>query len=127
MFQFDQLLIVLLGGGIGSVTRYIVTLLISSRFGSIFPFGTLCVNLIGCFIMGFFMIFTSERVHLAAGIRLLITVGFLGGLTTFSSFSYETIQLLREGNTISAFLNISANLILGLLAVWMGIFTAKFI
>ena len=123
----DQIFIVLLSGGCGAVARYILTTWIGSKIGAYFPFGTLFVNVIGCFIMGFFMMLTTERFVVSTNIRLLVTVGFLGGLTTFSSFGYETMQFLREGNLVNAFMNMGANLFIGLLALWLGIIVAKLV
>jgi len=123
----DQIFIVLLSGGCGAVARYMLTTWIGSKIGVYFPFGTLFVNVIGCFIMGFFMMLTTERFVVSTNIRLLVTVGFLGGLTTFSSFGYETMQFLREGNLVNAFMNMGANLFIGLLALWLGIIVAKLV
>jgi CrcB protein len=77
--------------------------------------------------MGFFMMLTTDRFTVSTNLRLLVTVGFLGGLTTFSSFGYETMQFLREGDLVNAFMNMGANLFIGLLALWLGILTAKII
>jgi len=104
-----------------------LTTLIADKYGAHFPFGTLFVNVVGCFIIGFFMIWTTERTIVSPNLRILVTVGFLGGLTTFSSFGFETIQLLRAGNVVNAFLNMAANLGTGFLAVWLGIIAAKWI
>jgi fluoride exporter len=117
----------LLGGGFGALTRYVFTTLISGEFGVDFPYGTLFVNVVGCFIMGFFMMLTTGRFTVSPNIRLLVTVGFLGGLTTFSSFGFETMQFLREGNLLSAFINMGTNLFVGLLAIWLGIIMARFV
>ncbi len=125
MFEAKQILIVLAGGGCGAVARYMVSTILASRFGTQFPYGTLVVNVVGCFIMGFFMILTTERFLVSPYWRLLVTVGFLGGLTTFSSFGFETMQLLRDGNMTHAFMNIGANVFLGFLSVWLGILAAK--
>jgi CrcB protein len=127
LFGWKQFLLVLAGGGIGSLARYVLTTLIADKYGAHFPFGTLFVNVVGCFIIGFFMIWTTERTIVSPNLRILVTVGFLGGLTTFSSFGFETIQLLRAGNVVNAFLNMAANLGTGFLAVWLGIIAAKWI
>ena len=111
----------------GALARFICTTLINGKWGAAFPFGTLFVNVVGCFIMGFFMMLTTERLLVSPNIRLLVTVGFLGGLTTFSSFGFETMQLLRDGNLYSAFFNIGANLFVGLLALWGGLIAGKIV
>ena len=121
MFSIQQLSIVLIGGGLGSVCRYIATTLIGSIGGTVFPFGTLFVNFTGSFLMGFLMFFfLDEHFTLPETLRLFLAVGFLGGFTTFSSFSMESILLLRGDSFFYAFANLAGNMLLGLLAVWLG-------
>ena len=96
MFSIQHLGLVLIGGGIGSICRYVATTLIGSIGGTVFPFGTLFVNLLGSFLMGFLMFFfLDEHFTLPETLRLFLAVGFLGGFTTFSSFSMESLLLLR--------------------------------
>ena len=122
MFSIQHLGLVLIGGGIGSICRYVATTLIGSIGGIVFPFGTLFVNLLGSFLMGFLMFFfLDEHFTLPETLRLFLAVGFLGGFTTFSSFSMESILLLRGDSFFYAFANMAGNLLLGLLAVWLGI------
>lgn len=122
MFSIQHLGLVLIGGGIGSICRYVATTLIGSIGGTVFPFGTLFVNLLGSFLMGFLMFFfLDEHFTLPETLRLFLAVGFLGGFTTFSSFSMESILLLRGDSFFYAFANMAGNLLLGLLAVWLGI------
>ena len=116
---------VAVGGGVGSVARYLASLWAAERFGADFPYGTLLVNVVGCYIIGLFMILATEKYLLPTHWRLLIASGFLGGLTTFSSFSYETLKLVQEGAWPSATVNLAANLITGLLATWLGVVTAR--
>ncbi|WP_371366624.1 Putative fluoride ion transporter CrcB [Sporomusa rhizae] len=123
----ESVLIVAVGGGIGSVARYLVSSWAAGRFGSDFPYGTLFVNVAGCFIIGFFMALVTEKVVTKPEWRLFITTGFLGGLTTFSSFSYETIKLLQEADTAFAAYNILGNCIIGFFATWVGISFAKYL
>ena len=110
-----------LGGGIGSVTRYAVSLWAAARLGTSFPYGTLIANVAGCFVIGLFMTIVTERFIANPYWRLLITTGFLGGFTTFSSYSYETFKLLEDTGADAAFYNLAANLVVGLLATWLGI------
>ena len=122
-----KILAVALGGSIGATSRYLVSNWAAERFGASFPYGTLIVNVVGCFIIGAFMTLTTERLIVSQYWRLLITVGFVGGLTTFSSFSYETFRLVEDANMIQAFYNIGLNVVLGFLATWIGIGAARLI
>ena len=128
----ENILRVFTGGGIGAVCRYLTTTHIGARFGTVFPWGTLAVNTIGSFLMGLIMgvlLLLTERaeISLAEPARLLLTVGFLGGFTTFSSFSLETLTLMRGGSTFYVFANIAANILLGLLTAWLGLMAARLI
>jgi fluoride exporter len=123
--SLTNLLCVAIGGGIGSVTRYLTSVWAAEKFGADFPYGTLAVNVAGCFIIGLFMVFATEKYLVSPHWRLLVTSGFLGGLTTFSSFSYETLILFQDGSWQSAATNLMLNLITGLLATWVGIMTAN--
>lgn len=120
-----DLAIIAFGGGMGAVTRYLVTIWAAERFGSAFPYGTLLVNVAGSFIIGLFMTLFLERLELDPQWRLFIAVGFLGGLTTFSSFSYETLRLVQEGAMSQAFANAGSNVILCLASTWAGFFCAR--
>lgn len=119
-----SILLVFLGGGLGAVCRYLVTTQVGARFGTVFPFGTLTVNTVGSFLMGLIMgvLLLAEQHQFAAGPwKLLLTVGFLGGFTTFSSFSMETMTLVRGGSLFYAAANVLANLVLGFAAVMAGL------
>ena len=121
MISIKHIGLVLIGGGIGSICRYVATTLIGSIGGTVFPFGTLFVNLLGSFRMGFLMFFfLDEHFTLPETLRLFLAVGFLGGFTTFSSFSMESLLLLRGDSFFYAFANLAGNMLLGLLAVWLG-------
>ena len=111
----DKIWLVALGGAVGSCMRYGVSLLSAGRLGTGFPYGTLLANVIECFIIGAFMAAATERVITNPNLRFLVVVGFCGGLTTFSSFSYETIKLLEEAGLQYALLNILTNMVLGFL------------
>lgn len=116
-----NILFVAVGGAVGSVLRYLLGTWIQSVSKSIdFPFGTLTVNLIGCFVIGFLSQLAEARGAFTSESRALVFVGILGGFTTFSSFGNDTINLLRDGETFNALANVGANVILGLLLVWLG-------
>lgn len=112
---------VALGGALGSVSRYLLGTWTQSLSKSIdFPYGTLTVNLIGCFVIGFLSQLAEARGVFTPESRAFVFVGILGGFTTFSSFGNDTINLLRDGETVNALANIGANVIFGLALVWLG-------
>lgn len=116
-----KIIAVAVGGSIGATTRYLASTWAAEAFGTDFPYGTLLVNIVGCFIIGAFMTASTERFIINPYWRLIVTVGFVGGLTTFSSFSYETFKLLEDGNMLLVVYNILGNFMLGFLATWLGI------
>ena len=120
-----KLLAVAVGGAVGSTVRYLVSGWAANRFGADFPYGTLIVNVAGCFVIGLFMTLATERLLISPYWRLIVAVGFLGGLTTFSSFSYETLRLVHSADLLAAFANIASNLVLSLVATWLGVVVAR--
>jgi fluoride exporter len=116
-----SVIFVALGGALGSVLRYLLGTWTQAVSKSIdFPYGTLAVNLIGCFLIGFLAQLAEARGVFTSESRAFVFVGILGGFTTFSSFGNETVNLLREGETWNALANVGANVILGLMLVWVG-------
>ena len=113
-------LLVALGGALGSTSRYLVNLSAIMFLSSTFPFGTLLVNVSGSFLISFLHIIFINRLIDTSWWQPLLILGFLGGFTTFSSFSLETLTLFNQGSTGKAILNISANVILSLLGVCLG-------
>ena len=121
MVDLYRLLLVGAGGFLGSVLRHIVSGTVQQASGSVqFPYGTLAVNVIGCFIIGALSALAENRGVFTTEARLFVFVGILGGFTTFSTFSNETMNFLREGDNLRAVVNVAAQLILGLGAVWLG-------
>lgn len=113
--------IVGIGGFIGSALRYLVGGWAQNFSRSLdFPYGTLTVNLIGCFVIGFLGQLAEARGIFASETRLLVVIGLLGGFTTFSSFGNDTLNLARSGQTLNALTNVAVNVVFGLLLVWMG-------
>ena len=126
MFTMQGIVLVFAGGGLGAVARFVLTTMIGGRFATVFPFGTLFVNLVGSFLMGFVMMLAlHEHFVLPESVRLLFVVGFLGGFTTFSSFSMETMLLFAGTDIFYALSNIAANMGAGLFAVWLGMCLAR--
>lgn len=115
------------GGFVGAALRYWLGGLVHRHLGASFPYGTLLVNVTGCFAIGFLGVLAEERLALSTGARVFWMIGVLGGYTTFSSFGYETMALLREGSSAFALMNVGAQVALGLLAVWCGAAVAKVI
>jgi CrcB protein len=106
---------------VGSVLRYLASGYVQQSTKSIdFPYGTLAVNVIGCFVIGFLAQLAEARGAFTSESRLFVFVGILGGFTTFSSFGNETFNLARDSQMINALANVGANVILGLFAVWLG-------
>jgi CrcB protein len=118
-------LVVVIGGGAGALARYVAASAIMTRFGGKFPLGTLVINVTGSFLIGFLMTMLTERFNLDPIWRLLLVVGFLGGYTTFSSFEWETYTAVREGALWSGMLNVVSSVMLGYVAVWLGVFLAR--
>ena len=116
-----NILLVGFGGFIGSVMRYLASGYVQQATKSVgFPYGTLAVNVIGCFIIGFLAQLAESRGVFTSESRLFVFTGILGGFTTFSSFGNETINLVRDSQMMNAFANVGANLVIGLFAVWLG-------
>ena len=113
-------LLILFGGGVGSLARYVAGLAIMTRFGGRFPLGTLVVNVTGSFLIGLLMTLLTERFHPHPNWRLLLVVGFLGGYTTFSSFEWETYSTIRDGGFWMGLANVAGSILFGYAAVWLG-------
>ena len=116
-----KLLPVFIGGGLGAVCRFLVTTALAGKLGN-FPIGTLTANFLGSLLMGLILGILASRVHFCAEqIRLFVAVGFLGGFTTFSSFSAETLTLIQNGQIFSATLNVVVSVVAGLGACAVGL------
>lgn len=116
-----NILFVGLGGALGSIARYLVSTWVQTATKSInFPFGTLTVNLVGCFVIGFLAQLAEARGVFTSESRAFVFIGILGGFTTFSSFGNETLNLARGGEIWNALANIGLNVVIGLFAVWLG-------
>jgi len=114
-------------GALGCLSRYFLSGWVYALLGRNFPYGTFVVNITGAFIIGFLMEFGLRSVLLPPTLRVGLTVGFLGGLTTFSTFSYETFRLLEEGNFVTASANVLLSVLVCLLFTWVGITAARYL
>ena len=121
MITLDKWLLVMLGGSLGAASRYGVSLLSARLLGTQFPYGTLVVNLAGCFLIGLLFALADRSRLLTPDVRLLLITGYLGALTTFSTFSLETVNAGRAGLTLQALTNILINNLGGLSLTWLGL------
>ena len=120
-----QLFYIGIFGGLGCISRFLVSGWTYQVFGRNLPFGTLMVNVVGSFLLGLLMTFGLRSTVLPPEIRIGLTVGFMGGFTTFSTFSYETLRLLEDGSFWQAGANIVLNVVVCLLFAMLGVFLAK--
>jgi fluoride exporter len=120
-----QLVLIAIFGAVGTLARYFLQGIVQVRAGSAFPYGTLLINLTGCFFLGLIGQFSMNRMVLPAEWRLAITVGFFGGYTTFSSFGWETAKMLEEGEWLRASAYVGASVMAGLLLSVAGIHLAN--
>ncbi|HXX59321.1 MAG TPA: fluoride efflux transporter CrcB [Dehalococcoidales bacterium] len=119
-----QILFLAVAGALGTLSRYGLGGL-AQKISVNFPYGTLIINLLGCLIIGFIMQVALNTDLIPSNLRVVITIGFLGAFTTFSTFSYETIKFMEDGAFVAAILNITSNVGLGLLATFFGILLGR--
>jgi CrcB protein len=119
------LLLIGLFGGAGCISRYLISSGLNAWLGKAFPYGTFSVNIIGSFIIGIIFEVALRGSVISPTLRIALTTGFLGGLTTFSSFSFETVELLLNGKYFVALLNIVGSLVVCFLATYLGISLVK--
>ncbi|MCC7371609.1 MAG: fluoride efflux transporter CrcB [Chloroflexi bacterium] len=125
MRAFLPFLVISVGGILGANTRYLVTLYVAERFGTAFPYGTLIINVTGSLVIGFFLTLATERLNLDPLWRLFFATGFLGAYTTFSSYTYEAAQLIRDGAFGLALLYLFGSVLAGMIGVFLGIVAAE--
>ncbi|HZQ18980.1 MAG TPA: fluoride efflux transporter CrcB [Terriglobales bacterium] len=125
MRTISDLLVISIGAIFGANARWVISRFAAKILGPVFPYGTLFINVAGSFIVGFFMIWSTQRVLLDPRWRLLIVVGFCGAFTTFSSFAYETMVYFEQGQWILLFTNFLSNNLLCLAAALAGMALAR--
>lgn len=119
-----QVLFLVLGGSLGTLARYFVSQSVQSKWGTLFPWGTLMVNITGSFLIGFVFILLEES-FIHRDLRAFISIGFLGAYTTFSTFSLETLNLFREGDVVAGAGNMLMTNVLGIVFTILGLFVGK--
>lgn len=121
----QMIIAIALFGMAGCLSRYFLSGWVYNLFGRNFPTGTLAVNMVGAFLIGLIMEFSLRTTLISPVIRSGLTIGFLGGLTTFSTFSYETFRLLEEGELLIAAANVFVSVMVCLVFTWLGIIAAR--
>ena len=113
------------GGGIGSIFRYLTSVIVSKYFHAAFPLATFIANILGCLIIGLLLGFFERHQLANPDLKYLFVTGFCGGFTTFSTFAAENYNLFQSENSLTAFAYIAASVLVGLLAVWAGVALTK--
>ncbi|ABQ25462.1 fluoride efflux transporter CrcB [Geotalea uraniireducens] len=121
----ETVLYIAVFGALGCLSRYYLSGWVYELFGRAFPYGTFAVNIVGAFCIGLIMEFSLRSALVSPQLRIGLTIGFLGGLTTFSTFSYETFRLLEDGELLIASANVLFSVMTCLVFTWLGIIVAK--
>jgi CrcB protein len=121
----SRFLLIALGGALGALARYGLSFWIQQRATGSFPYGTFIVNITGCLIMGLVMTRLNEGGEVSVNWRYLVPIGFIGGYTTFSAFEFEAFRLLEQGLPLVGFAYLAGSVIVGYLALWLGVVSAR--
>lgn len=123
--MIKQILLVGLGGGLGSIFRFLTSLLTAKYYSNAFPLATFAANILGCFLIGLLIGILGQNIQTNQSLKLLLITGFCGGYTTFSAFASENISLLQTNNYLTTIIYITASILAGLFAVWLGLTLTK--
>ena len=124
MSKFIELVI---GGALGTVARYVLGGVVYRFVGFNFPYGTMAVNLLGCAILGFLTTLSSDKFLLGTDVRTFLMIGFCGAFTTFSSFIFETNNMIQDGQVMRALVNVTVSVVFGFILFRVGILIGKII
>jgi fluoride exporter len=113
------------GGFAGAIARFWLAAFVGQRMGTRFPYGTFLINASGSFLIGLIMTILTEKTHLSPVYHYLIPIGFIGAYTTFSTFEYETLRAIQDGQIVIGVLNIVLSVVIGFLMVWTGVMVGK--
>jgi fluoride exporter len=116
---------VAIGGAMGALARFVLRTYVGERMGARFPYGTFIINVSGSFLIGLIMTVLTERTHLSPNWRYFVPIGFIGAYTTFSTFEYETLRALQDGQFVGGTLNVLLSVIVGFLMVWLGVLAGR--
>jgi CrcB protein len=114
-----------LGGGLGSVLRYLTSVVMNKYVQSSFPYATFATNVLGCLLIGIFFGYLEKQNGISQDLKFFLITGLCGGYTTFSTFSHENVELLQNNQILTTFLYISFSVFIGLMATWFGLVIAK--
>ena len=123
--NMQNYVLVFVGGGVGAAARYWLSGWVPGKLESDLPVGTLAVNILGCFLIGLLMSAFEERFLAQPSVRIFLTIGILGGFTTFSTFSFETVALIRDGEVLFAMLNVIVSIITCIGGTAMGMYIGR--
>ena len=121
------LLSIFLGGGVGALLRFLISEQIDRLFLSSFPFGTIVVNVLGAFLMGLVVSYFADKVNISQNIKMFLTIGFLGGFTTFSTFNLDFYQLFSNGEILASLLYLFVTFTFTVIAFYLGLGLFKFL
>jgi len=114
-----------IGGFVGAIARFALGSYIGNRMGTRFPYGTFVINISGSFLIGLILTVLAQRSDASANWRYLIPIGFIGAYTTFSTFEYETLRTVQDGQLLTGFANVTLSVAVGFIAVWAGVIAGR--